>query len=79
MILRQYGQWALLLFVLGFLMPGVNNVAHAGGFVGGFAAGLVLALAERRAETAFDQLLATACIVLTLLGFALAIWSAVLA
>jgi len=79
MILRQYGQWALLLFVLGFLMQGVNNIAHAGGFVGGFAAGLVLALAERRAETAFDQLLATACIVLTLLGFALAIWSAVLA
>jgi rhomboid protease GluP len=79
MILRQYGQWALLLFVLGFLMQGVNNIAHAGGFVGGFAAGLVLALAERRAETAFDQLLATACIVVTLLGFALAIWSAVLA
>jgi rhomboid protease GluP len=79
MVLRQYGQWALLMFVLGFLMPGVNNIAHAGGFVGGFAAGLVLALAERRAETAFDQLLATACIVLTLLGFALAIWSAVLA
>ncbi|MGH7753505.1 MAG: rhomboid family intramembrane serine protease, partial [Gemmatimonadales bacterium] len=26
MVLRQYGQWALLLFVLGFLMPGVNNV-----------------------------------------------------
>jgi rhomboid protease GluP len=79
MVLRQYGQWALLLFIMGFLMPGVNNIAHAGGFVGGFAAGLVLALAERRAETAFDQLLATACIVLTLLGFALAIWSAVLA
>ena len=79
MILRQYGQWALLMFVLGFLMQGVNNIAHAGGFVGGFAAGLVLSLAERRAETAFDQLLATVCIGLTLLGFALAIWSAFLA
>jgi membrane associated rhomboid family serine protease len=79
MILRQYGQWALLLFVLGFLMQGVNNVAHAGGFVGGFVAGLVLALAERRAETAFDQLLAAICIGVTLLGFGLAIWSAFLA
>ena len=58
--MRQYGQWALVLFVFGFLMQGVNNFAHAGGFVGGFAAGLVLALAERRAETAFDQLLALA-------------------
>ena len=64
------------MFVLGFLMPGVNNIAHAGGFVGGFAAGLVLALAEHRAETAFDQLLAAACIGLTLLCFALAFWSA---
>src|SRR5438105_4868995 len=31
MVLRQYGQWALVLFVLGFFMPGVNNWAHAGG------------------------------------------------
>jgi rhomboid protease GluP len=75
MVLRQYGQWALLLFVLGFLMPGVNNVAHAGGFVGGFVAGLGLALAERRAETGLDQVLAAGCIGLTLLGFLLAIWS----
>jgi rhomboid protease GluP len=76
MVLRQYGQWALVLFVLGFLMPGVNNIAHAGGFVGGFAAGLMLALAEHRSETAFDQLLAAAAIGVTLLGFGLAIWSA---
>jgi rhomboid protease GluP len=78
MVLRQYGQWALLMFVLGFLMPGVNNVAHAGGFVGGFVAGLVLALAERRTETAFDHLLAAACIVLTVLGFMLAFGSSLL-
>jgi rhomboid protease GluP len=76
MVLRQYGQWALLLFVLGFLMPGVNNIAHAGGFVGGFGAGLVLALAEHRAETGLDQLLAGACIGLTGLGFVLALWTA---
>jgi rhomboid protease GluP len=76
LVLRQYGQWALLLFVLGFLMPGVNNVAHAGGFIGGFVAGLGLALAEHRAETGLDQLLAVLCIGLTLLGFALAIWTA---
>ena len=76
MVLRQYGQWALVLFVLGFLMPGVNNIAHAGGVVGGFAAGLMLALAEHRSETAFDQLLAAGAIGITLLGFGLAIWSA---
>jgi len=78
MVLRQYGQWALLLFVLGFFMEGVNNVAHAGGFAGGLAAGLTLALAERRAETGLDQLLAAGCIGVTLLGFALAFGTAFL-
>jgi rhomboid protease GluP len=77
MVLRQYGQWALVLFVLGFLMPGVNNVAHAGGFVGGFLAGLTLALAEHRSETGFEQLLAVVAIGITVLGFALAIWNAI--
>jgi len=76
MMLRQWGLLALLLFINGIWMSGVNNVAHAGGFVGGLGAGFVLALAERRAETGLDQLLAVACIGLTLIGFALAFWTA---
>jgi rhomboid protease GluP len=76
MVLRQYGQWALVLFVFGFFMPGVNNWAHAGGFVGGFASGLVLSLAEHRTETALDKLLAAAAVALTVAGFALALWTA---
>jgi rhomboid protease GluP len=77
LVLRQYGQWALMLFVLGFLMEGVNNWAHAGGFAGGFAAGLVLSLAEHREETSLERLLAGLGIGVTLLGFALALWTAV--
>jgi rhomboid protease GluP len=76
LVLRQYGQWALLLFVLGFFMSGVNNIAHAGGFVGGLGTGLVLSLAEHRSETAFDQLLAAALAVLTVIAFALSLWTA---
>jgi len=76
MVLRQWGLLAVLLFVSGFQMQSVNNVAHAGGFVGGLAAGLALALSERRAETGVDQLLAAACIGVTVLGFALALWTA---
>jgi rhomboid protease GluP len=72
-VLKQYGQWALILFVLGFLMPGVNNTAHAGGFVGGFLSGLVLSLAERRAENQVDYVLAAACIVVTVVGYLLAL------
>ena len=76
MVLQQYGQWALVLFVFGFFMQGVNNWAHAGGFAGGFVAGLALSLAEHQAETALDKLLAAAAVVLTVAGFALALWAA---
>jgi rhomboid protease GluP len=45
---QQAWSWAVLLFVFGFLMPGIDNFAHLGGFVGGY---LVAAwLDPRRAE-----------------------------
>jgi len=75
MVLRQYGYMALLIFMLSFFMPAVNNAAHAGGFVGGLLAGLLMSLAEHRRETAVDWLLAAACIAVTLAGFALSLWS----
>jgi rhomboid protease GluP len=77
MVLRQYGQWALVLFVFGFVMREVNNVAHAGGFVGGYVAGWLLTYAEHRSETGFDQLLALASVAVTAAAFVLAIWTAV--
>ena len=79
MILRQYGQWALLLFILGFFMSGVNNLAHAGGFLGGLAAGLALSLAERRAETSVEHLLAAGLLVATVVAFGLALSASLLA
>jgi rhomboid protease GluP len=76
MVLRQYGQWALIMFIFGFFMSGVNNLAHAGGFVGGLAAGWVMSMAERRAETTTDHLLAGAAVVVTVVSFGLALWTA---
>jgi rhomboid protease GluP len=76
LILRQYGQWALILFVFGFLMSGVNNFAHAGGFVGGLLTGLLMSLAERRAEDSVDRFVATGCVGATVAAFAMAIWTA---
>ena len=77
MVLRQYGQWALILFLMGLFMGGmVNNIAHAGGFVGGFLAGLVMSLAEHRAETTGDRMLASLCAVMTVAAFGLALWTA---
>lgn len=33
---QQIWMWALILFALGFVMRGVDNFAHLGGFLGGF-------------------------------------------
>lgn len=35
-------QYALILGVLGFIMPGTDNYAHLGGFAGGYLTGLIL-------------------------------------
>jgi rhomboid protease GluP len=76
MMLRQYGQWALVLFILGFFMSGVNNLAHAGGFVGGFGAGLVLSFSDRRGESGLERAIAAGLIGVTALGFVLSLWTA---
>ncbi|MFQ5848644.1 MAG: rhomboid family intramembrane serine protease [Candidatus Methylomirabilales bacterium] len=74
-ILRQYGQWALVLFILGFLMAGVNNFAHAGGFAGGYLAAMVLGHNGRQRETPALHLAATASVLVTALSFILALWT----
>lgn len=77
LVMREYAVWAVILFIYGLLPgTGVNNWAHAGGFVGGFAAGWLLALAEQRPESPLDHLLAAGLILLTLLAFGLAAWTA---
>ena len=75
-ILRQYGQWALVLFVLGFLMAGVNNFAHAGGFAGGYLAAMALGPSDRHPERGVHHLAAAAAVALTALAFLLALWTA---
>jgi rhomboid protease GluP len=42
MVGGQALQYAIVLFVMGLIMPGVDNFAHGGGFVGGYLAGLWL-------------------------------------
>ena len=79
MVLKQYGQWALVMFVFGFFMSGVNNMAQAGGFVGGLLAGLVLAFSERRGESFVERLIALGLLGLTALSFARALWNAFVA
>jgi rhomboid protease GluP len=37
MVRAEAGRYALILFIFGLIMPGVDNYAHAGGFIGGYA------------------------------------------
>ena len=71
-VFRQYWQWSLILFVMGFLMPGVNNLAHAGGFVGGYAASVAVGSRERRAESAWHRAAAALAVLVTAASFVLA-------
>ena len=42
MVHAQAKGYALGFFVFGLILPGVDNAAHAGGFIGGYLAGMVL-------------------------------------
>jgi rhomboid protease GluP len=56
-------QYAIVLFVFGLFMNAVDNHAHAGGFVGGYAAAFLLDPSKRER---IDHLLgALACLVIT--------------
>jgi rhomboid protease GluP len=75
-LFRQYGQLAVVMFVLGFLMPGVNNAAHAGGLVAGYLCALLLGPGERGTGSGAQRLLALALLALTAVAFGLALWTA---
>ncbi len=67
-------QYALIAGVMGFIMPGIDNTAHLGGFAGGYLASLILdPLKPKR----IDHLaIAVGCLVVT---FVAIIWSVITA
>ncbi len=71
MMSAQLWQWAIVLFVFGFLMPAVNNWAHAGGFAGGWCAAYLMGFIDERRESGWVLLGSLAFIAVTLAGFAL--------
>lgn len=58
--------YAVTLFVFGFIMPGVDNYAHAGGFLGGYLASRVLD--PLKPERIDHMIIALGCLVLTVLS-----------
>ena len=65
MLSAQLWQWAIVLFVMGFIMSGVNNWAHLGGFAGGWGSAALMRFEDEKRETPLVQLLALALLALT--------------
>jgi rhomboid protease GluP len=62
----QAATYAMVLFLFGFIMPGIDNYAHAGGFVGGWLAGRFLD--PLKPERLDHLVLAVVCLGLSLLS-----------
>ena len=71
MMSSQLWQWAIILGVFGFIMPGINNWAHGGGFAGGWIVGQLMGLSDEPRESAGVIILALSLIALTVIGIGL--------
>ena len=71
------GIWALVIFVIGILVPVIDNWGHGGGIVAGAILGFLLGYEEKRRETFWQRALAWGCIVMTILVLVWAVLTAV--
>ena len=67
----QLWQWAILLFVFGFIMRGVNNWAHGAGFAGGWVAAHLMGFIDEQRESSSMLIASLVLIVLTAAGVVL--------
>jgi len=67
----QLWQWAVVMFLMGFALTGVNNWAHAGGFAGGWVAAEAMRFDDEKRESLAVQLTALALLAMTAVGFVL--------
>lgn len=63
--------WALTAGVFGLIMPGIDNYAHAGGFVGGYVAGALLD--PLKPERINHLLIAVICLAVSILSIVVSI------
>ena len=67
----QAMSWALMMFIFGFIMPGVDNYAHVGGFAGGYLAGRLLD--PMTPERVNHMAIALVCLVLSVLSIVVSV------
>ncbi|MEE2612622.1 MAG: rhomboid family intramembrane serine protease, partial [Acidobacteriota bacterium] len=68
---QQLWQWAIILGVFGFVMPGINNWAQGGGFAAGWIGAQLMSLDDDRQDSSWVMLTSLGLIVLTLAGVVL--------
>ena len=73
-VYSQIGGWALGIFIIGLLVPGINNWGHAGGMLTGALAGALLGYHERSRTRMRHTYLSMVCIIGTSL---ILLWSLV--
>ena len=78
-IYRQVGGWAIGIFIIGLLIPGINNWGHGGGMAAGALLGYVLGYRENREDQAWHAALAGVCVAATGLVLVWMLWSGLLA
>ena len=71
-VYRQTGSWVMMIFLFGFIVPGINNWGHSGGLLGGLLLGWLLGYREKRRAGLWHKLLGMLCLLSTLgvLGWA---------
>ncbi|PYR63158.1 MAG: rhomboid family intramembrane serine protease [Acidobacteria bacterium] len=75
MIHAEAMRYAVILFVMGLIMPGVDNTAHAGGFLGGYATSAFMNPLTR--ERGDHLLIALGCLAVTFLAIVFSVLSGI--
>lgn len=65
MVYKQLSGWALGILLFGFLIPGINNWAHGGGFICGAATAFLVGYSERTPEKYYHKTVAGICVLAT--------------
>ena len=71
MVTQQLWQYAIFMGVLGFVLPGINNWAHGGGFAAGWIGAQLMSLDDDLQDSSWVMLTSLGLIVLTLAGVVL--------
>jgi len=66
--------WVIALVIFGLIFRGIDNWAHAGGLLSGIGFSFLMGYNDNKQETAWNKMLAYACILLTA---AVLLWSVV--